>query len=69
MPLPLIRQSKMEGLLNNDQSNGWESVAERFKALRSSIGAATVRTWSRALPDSVEVVDRRADEGANPVLK
>jgi len=59
MPLPLIRQSKLEDLLNNDQSNGWESVAERFIALRSSIGAATVCTWSRALPDGDEVVDRR----------
>jgi hypothetical protein len=59
MPLPLIRQSKLEDLLNNDQSNGWESVAERFKALRSSIDAVTVRTWSCALPDGDEVVDRR----------
>ena len=64
MPLPLIRQPKLEDLLNDDQSNGWESVAERFIALRSSIGATTLRTWSQALPDSAEVLDLGCGFGA-----
>ncbi|PZV19976.1 MAG: SAM-dependent methyltransferase [Cyanobium sp.] len=40
-----------------DRSNGWEAVAARFVAERSSIGAATVRSWSRALPASPSVLD------------
>lgn len=31
-----------------DPSAGWEAVAERFMALRSSAGAALVRSWARA---------------------
>ena len=48
MPLPVIRQSELEDLLNNDQTNGWKSVAERFKALRLSIGTVTGPTSSLA---------------------
>lgn len=40
-----------------DRSNGWEAVAARFVAERSSIGAATVRSWCRALPSGASVLD------------
>ena len=48
----------------NDRSNGWESAAKRFIAERSSIGAATVRSWSRALPEGAEVLDLGCGFGA-----
>lgn len=40
-----------------DRSNGWEAVARRFVAERSSIGAATVRAWCRMLPAGASVLD------------
>lgn len=40
-----------------DRSNGWEAVAARFVAERSSIGAATVRSWCRGLPAGASVLD------------
>jgi len=43
--------------MQRDRSNGWEAVAGRFMAQRSSIGADTVRAWSRALPSRASVLD------------
>lgn len=44
--------------VNTDPSQGWESVAERFMAVRSGIGASLVRAWARDhLPESGSVVD------------
>jgi cyclopropane fatty-acyl-phospholipid synthase-like methyltransferase len=40
-----------------DRSNGWEAVAARFVAERSSIAAATLRSWCRALPAGASVLD------------
>lgn len=40
-----------------DRSNGWEAVARRFAAERSSIGASTVRAWCRMLPVGASVLD------------
>ncbi|WP_431469393.1 class I SAM-dependent methyltransferase [Sphingosinithalassobacter sp. LHW66-3] len=30
-----------------DRSEGWDAVADRFMAVRSDVGAATVRSWAR----------------------
>jgi cyclopropane fatty-acyl-phospholipid synthase-like methyltransferase len=46
-----------EPAVHPDRSNGWEAVASRFTAQRSSIGAATVRAWCRALPTGASVLD------------
>ncbi|MBK9260573.1 MAG: class I SAM-dependent methyltransferase [Polyangiaceae bacterium] len=43
--------------MNEDLSNGWEAVAERFIECRSDIGAATVRQWATCLPKGGSVLD------------
>jgi len=43
--------------VNSDLSNGWDSVADRFIAVRSDIGAEIVRHWARSLPTGGTVVD------------
>jgi len=41
-----------------DRSEGWDTIAERFMAARSDIGASLVRSWARSsLPASSSVVD------------
>jgi SAM-dependent methyltransferase len=40
-----------------DPSNGWEAVAQQFIAVRSMIGADTLRQWSRVLPPGAAVLD------------
>jgi SAM-dependent methyltransferase len=42
-----------------DSSNGWEAVAETFiqDAQGSSVGVATIRSWSRSLPGGGEILD------------
>lgn len=40
-----------------DASNGWDEIAEQFIALRSTVGASTVRAWCKALPDDSAVLD------------
>jgi len=46
-----------------DPSNGWEAVAAQLIAGRSRIGAATVRTWGRALPAGASVLDLGCGSG------
>lgn len=46
-----------------DPSNGWDAVASRFIAERSSVGAATLRTWCRALPEGASVLDLGCGSG------
>lgn len=46
-----------------DPSNGWDAVAGQFIAQRSSIGAATVRDWSRSLPARASVLDLGCGSG------
>lgn len=48
------------------RSNGWEAVAAHFIAERSSIGAATVRSWCRLLPPGSSVLDLGCGCG-NPI--
>lgn len=44
--------------MTTDPSAGWEAVADRFIAVRSTIGAETVRSWARErLPASAAVLD------------
>lgn len=40
----------------SDPSNGWDVIAPRFIAERSSAGAATVGTWCRTLPVRASVL-------------
>jgi 2-polyprenyl-3-methyl-5-hydroxy-6-metoxy-1,4-benzoquinol methylase len=44
-------------LRDADASNGWEAVAQQFIAVRSMIGADTLRHWLRALPTGAAVLD------------
>jgi 2-polyprenyl-3-methyl-5-hydroxy-6-metoxy-1,4-benzoquinol methylase len=47
-----------------DKSNGYEQVAETFIAQRNaSIGASTVRHWSRMLPRGSSVLDLGCGHG------
>lgn len=46
-----------------DRSNGWDAVAQRFVAERSSAGAAVVRAWRRALPERASVLDLGCGSG------
>lgn len=44
--------------MNLDPSEGWESIAERFTAVRSDIGASLVRSWAQDhLPTAGSVID------------
>lgn len=49
--------------MQRDRSNGWEAVAGRFMAQRSSAGADTVRAWCRALPGRASVLDLGCGSG------
>jgi SAM-dependent methyltransferase len=51
------------GGLSTDTSNGWDAVAERFLAVRSSAGAAVVSAWSKALPAGSDVLDLGCGSG------
>jgi len=51
------------GGLNTDMSNGWDAVAERFLAVRSSAGAAVVSPWAKALPAGSDVLDLGCGSG------
>jgi 2-polyprenyl-3-methyl-5-hydroxy-6-metoxy-1,4-benzoquinol methylase len=46
-----------------DPSNGWEAVAAELIAKRAPFGAATVRSWSRALPAGASVLDLGCGSG------
>ncbi len=46
-----------------DASNGWDEIAEQFIALRSTVGASTVRAWCKALPDDSAVLDLGCGSG------
>lgn len=46
-----------------DPSNGWDAIASRFVTERSSVGAATVRAWCRALPEGASVLDLGCGSG------
>lgn len=46
-----------------DRSNGWNAIAQRFMAERSSAGAATVRAWCRVLPEGASVLDLGCGSG------
>lgn len=53
-----------EHAVPEDPSNGWEAVAAQLIARRSPIiGAATVRTWSGALPPGASVLDLGCGSG------
>lgn len=44
--------------MSDDRSEGWDSVAARFVAVRSTSGASLVRSWARAhVPKSGSVLD------------
>lgn len=44
--------------MSDDRSEGWDTVAERFLAVRSDIGATLVRSWALAhVPKSASVLD------------
>lgn len=49
--------------MQQDRSNGWDAIAHRFVAERSSAGAATVRSWCRALPEGAPVLDLGCGSG------
>jgi SAM-dependent methyltransferase len=44
-------------------SNGWNAVAERFLAVRSTAGAAVVSAWARTLPAGSDVLDLGCGSG------
>lgn len=46
-----------------DCSNGWNAIAQRFMAERSSAGAEIVRVWCRALPEGASVLDLGCGSG------
>jgi 2-polyprenyl-3-methyl-5-hydroxy-6-metoxy-1,4-benzoquinol methylase len=54
-------RSQLSG--GDDRSGGWEAVADRFIAVRSHIGAVTVRDWARSLPPGAAVLDLRCGSG------
>ncbi len=41
----------------SDLSNGWDAIADRLIAVRSTVGAEVVRDWARLLPAGGAVVD------------
>jgi len=49
-----------------DRSNGYEGISEEFISgrTRSSIGAATVRQWAKAIPPGSDVLDLGCGHGA-----
>lgn len=49
--------------VKHDRSNGWDEVADRFTAVRSRAGVATVRAWARALPAGAAVLDLGCGSG------
>jgi 2-polyprenyl-3-methyl-5-hydroxy-6-metoxy-1,4-benzoquinol methylase len=51
---------------DTDRSNGYEDTSEEFifRRTRSSIGAATVRQWAKALPPGGDVLDLGRGPGA-----
>ena len=51
---------------NADRSNGYEAVSGEFITgrTRSSVGAATVRQWAKALPPGGDVLDLGCGPGA-----
>ncbi len=40
-----------------DPASGWDTIADRFAAVRSEVGSDVVRRWARQLPPGGEVVD------------
>jgi 2-polyprenyl-3-methyl-5-hydroxy-6-metoxy-1,4-benzoquinol methylase len=49
---------------NDDKSNGYEEVAERFMKVRDAwIGPTTVRRWSRILPSGCAVLELGCGHG------
>lgn len=52
-------------MTGSDRSNGYEAVAEDFKALRatSPVGVATVRAWAETLPAGGDVLDLGCGHG------
>jgi SAM-dependent methyltransferase len=43
--------------MDEDRSNGWEAVAERFIHIRSETGLSTVMAWARSLPPRSAILD------------
>lgn len=41
----------------SDGANGWEAIAAEFMAVRSCMGADTVRVWASRLPKGAAVLD------------
>lgn len=41
----------------SDAANGWEAIAAEFMAVRSCMGADTVRAWASRLPRGATVLD------------
>ena len=46
-----------------DLSNGWEAVVASFLAVRSDIGAGTVREWAATFPKGAAIVDLGCGSG------
>lgn len=46
-----------------DQSNGYDAVAEEFMAVRSSSGRTVVQKWAAVLPQGSSVIDIGAGSG------
>jgi len=54
----------MTMIIPQDKSNGYEEAAERFMCSRNtSIGAATVREWSKTLPRGSSILDLGCGHG------
>ncbi|MGU3314823.1 class I SAM-dependent methyltransferase [Sphingomonas sp. M6A6_1c] len=44
--------------MTTDHSAGWDAVAERFMAIRSTVGAELMRSWAKSnLPASAAILD------------
>jgi hypothetical protein len=64
-PQNTIARSGLAFSREADASNGWETVAQQFIAVRSMIGADTLREWSRARHRCLAVDREFVDEGEN----
>lgn len=50
--------------MTTDHSAGWDAVAERFMAIRSTVGAELVRSWAKSnLPASAAILDLGCGSG------
>ncbi|HZF43333.1 MAG TPA: class I SAM-dependent methyltransferase [Sphingomonadaceae bacterium] len=50
-------------IVSEDESNGYDAIAEEFMAVRTTSGRDVVRKWARSLPPACSVVDVGAGNG------